>query len=311
MPAMDLHPGLPAVLDSCDHDILALWRRRRGAGRARHTASPATGAASRRRASASSRSADAAGLCPALAPMRGRSSGHPWSGTPASRSFPVPDRATGPTRPGRPAAPRRAGRSSDIHPARRQHRDATGRSGPAGKVKPMQLRARVLQQPDRLDTDHAAARWRLNFGDACGKQKWRGVKRDGLADTEACCAAARRGPERGLAVAGRAARRRASHSSANAATATNNTTQTMDEPSRRLACRRAASLGAAVALVAERRQTRRGRSGRARPAGAIAGRPDRPGTAGNTRRGRMPTARQHGPERRRTIAAGKAVAGAA
>ena len=55
----------------------------------------------------------------------------------------------------------------------------------------MQLRSCVLQQPDRLDTYHPAARWRLHLGDAGGEHEWRRIKRDGLADTEACRGAAR------------------------------------------------------------------------------------------------------------------------
>ena len=53
---------------------------------------------------------------------------------------------------------------------------------------------------------------------------------------------------------------------------------------------RAAAAGAAAGLIAKRRQPRRRRRVACTPAGAIAGRPDRPAIAGNMPRGRMPTA---------------------
>jgi hypothetical protein len=57
-------------------------------------------------------------------------------------------------------------------------------TGSAGEIETMQLRSGILQQTDRLDADHPAARWRLDFSDAGREQERRGVQRNGLTDTK-------------------------------------------------------------------------------------------------------------------------------
>ena len=96
--------------------------------------------------------------------------------------------------------------------------------------------------------------WRRHLGDAGGKQEWRGIERHGLADT-ATCAVLPDIPGTELTTECCATLRRASHSNANAAMATNNTIRDDGRTTRCGGCRCARITRRRTLAAAERRQS--------------------------------------------------------